>query len=263
MSAFGVNSSNSNPSAAGSSASGQFCAPPQPWRTSVPGLGERVPALGAAPLKRRSPAMRAYRADAQRRRSGSSVARPSSEPAASPWVRPLPASPAAARAVGAARSSTDVVARRCFSPAEGAGGAGACCSGAGSSDASGDANTGEKRKRPGAGRSIGTSSASASSSHGSSSSHDEPHVVVIESGKDAQVWSESEWSQKESTEALLRALEEERASRTAAEERLRICEQRLRLAQEEGAQQAAATIRRLTKENQRLMLKLSREKPNL
>ena len=60
-----------------------------------------------------------------------------------------------------------------------------------------------------------------------------------------------------------RALEEERASRAAAEERLRICEQRLRLAQEEGAQQAAATIRRLTKENQRLMLKLSREKPNL
>jgi len=125
---------------------------------------------------------------------------------------------------------------------------------------------GEKRKRPGAGRSISTSSASASSSHdaGSSSSrHDEPSVVVIESGKDAQVWSESDWSRKESTEALLRALEEERASRAAAEERLRVCEQRLRLAQEEGAQQAAATIRRLTKENQRLMLKLSREKPNL
>ena len=71
------------------------------------------------------------------------------------------------------------------------------------------------------------------------------------------MWDGEDWDHKERAAALSEQLEAERAARSEAERKVRELEQKLQVATEEASRHAAATITRLTKENQRLVMKLA------
>jgi hypothetical protein len=82
-------------------------------------------------------------------------------------------------------------------------------------------------------------------------------VAVVGSSGHVEVWDGEDWDHKERAAALSEQLEAERAARSEAERKVRELEQKLQVATEEASRHAAATITRLTKENQRLVMKLA------
>ena len=89
----------------------------------------------------------------------------------------------------------------------------------------------------------------------------EGSVVVIRNGGPVEVWDGADWDYNEHAAVLQEQLEEERAARVAAERRIRQLEHRLQMAVDEATRHTTATVKRLTKENQRLVQRLASASP--
>ena len=81
-------------------------------------------------------------------------------------------------------------------------------------------------------------------------------VAVVHSGGAVEVWDGAEWDHKERAAMLQNQLAAERAARVEAERRVRELERRLQIASDEATRHVTATVKRLTKENQRLVQRL-------
>ena len=86
-------------------------------------------------------------------------------------------------------------------------------------------------------------------------------VAVIHSGGPMELWDGTEWDYKERAAELQEQLEMERAARVAAERRARELEHRLQIASDEATRHTTATVKRLAKENQRLVQRLASAAP--